>query len=58
MSVVDLPSGERVDEAANERSEGWSNEGSPSEDRHRKQKLLRDEQVYYSPSSDTEECTS
>ena len=58
MSVVDLPSRERVDEAADEGPEGWSNEGSTSEDGHRKQKLLRDEQVHYSPGSDTEECTS
>ena len=58
MSVVDLPSGERIDEAAYERPEGWSNEGSTSEDRHRKQKLLRSEQIYYSPTSDTEKCTS
>lgn len=58
MNVVDLPSGVRIDEAADERAEGWSNEGSTSEDRHRKQKLLRDEHVHYSPSSDTKECTS
>jgi hypothetical protein len=58
MSVVDLPSGERINETANNRPEGWSNEGSTSEERHRKQKLLRDEQVHHGSTSDTEECTS
>lgn len=58
MSVVDPPSGERIDEAADERIEGWSNEESTSEDRHRKQKLLSNEQVYRNPTSDTKECTS
>lgn len=55
---MDLPSGERIDEAADDGPESWSNEGSTSEDRHRNQKLLRGEQVHYSPTSDTEECTS
>lgn len=58
MRLVDLPNCERIDEATDERPKGWSNEGSTGEDRHRKQKFLRDEQVYYRPTSDTEECTS